>query len=161
MTVSEPFDVVVIGARCAGAATALLLARQGHRVLVLDRAKKGSDTLSTHALMRGGVVQLDRWGLLDHIVAAGTPPIRETTFHYGDDAKTLVLKPAGGVDALYAPRRTILDQVLVDAAIAAGAEFRFGVTVTDLDRAAEGRVPCADWNSPVCSRTAPGNAPFT
>ena len=78
-------DVVIVGARCGGAATAMLLARRGLNVLVLERARLGSDTLSTHALMRGGAVQLRRWGLLDRIAAAGTPPIRRTLFHYGDD----------------------------------------------------------------------------
>ena len=140
MSAPEQVDVVVVGARCAGAATAMLLARQGHRVLVLDRARKGSDTLSTHALMRGGVVQLRRWGLLDRIVAVGTPAIRRTTFHYGDETTTVSLGEAGGVDALYAPRRTLLDVVLVDAAVAAGAEVRFGVNVTGLDRDPDGRV---------------------
>ena len=140
MSTPERFDVVIVGARCAGAATAMLLARRGHRVLVLDRARKGSDTLSTHALMRGGVLQLRRWGLLDQVVAAGTPPIRLVRFHYGDEATTVSIKPAAGVDALYAPRRTLLDRVLVDAAIAAGAQVRFGVNVTGLDRDPGGRV---------------------
>ena len=136
----ERYDVVIVGARCGGAATAMLLARRGLSVLVLERARRGSDTLSTHALMRGGVVQLRRWGLLDQIAAAGTPPIRRTVFHYGDDTTTVSIKPAAGVDALYAPRRTLLDRVLVDAAIAAGAEVRFGVDVTGLERDSTGRV---------------------
>ena len=76
------FDAVVVGARCAGAATALLLARAGARVLLVDRGVYGTDTLSTHALMRGAVLQLHRWGLLPAIVAAGTPPVRSTTFSY-------------------------------------------------------------------------------
>ena len=70
---------------CAGAATAMLLARGGLRVLVIEAARRGTDTLSTHALMRGGVLQLHRWGLLDAVVAAGTPAIRATEFSYGDD----------------------------------------------------------------------------
>ena len=56
-----------------GAATALLLARAGHDVLLLDRASLPSDTTSTHALVRGGVVQLARWGLLDEVLASGAP----------------------------------------------------------------------------------------
>src|SRR5215213_9725547 len=76
-------DVVVCGARAAGAATALLLARAGLRVLVLDRSRYGADTLSTHALLRAGVLQLHRWGLLDRVIAAGTPPVRRITFSYG------------------------------------------------------------------------------
>jgi flavin-dependent dehydrogenase len=138
---SERYDVVIVGARCAGAATATLLARQGLRVLVLERARHGADTLSTHAFMRGGIVALRRWGLLDRIVAAGTPPIRRTRFQYGDDETVNVsIKPAAGVDALYAPRRTLLDRILVDAAVTAGAHVRFGVDVTGLATDRSGRV---------------------
>jgi 2-polyprenyl-6-methoxyphenol hydroxylase-like FAD-dependent oxidoreductase len=74
------YDVIVVGARAAGAATAMLLARAGLRVAVVDRGRYGADTLSTHAQMRGAVVQLHRWGLLDRVKGAGTPPIRRTTF---------------------------------------------------------------------------------
>src|SRR6476620_7492963 len=102
-------DVVIVGSRAAGAATAMLLARAGLDVLVLDRSPTGTDTLSTHALMRGAVVQLHRWGLLDQVVAAGTPPVRRTTFTYAGDVVTVPIKPAYGVDDLYAPRRTVLD----------------------------------------------------
>jgi 2-polyprenyl-6-methoxyphenol hydroxylase-like FAD-dependent oxidoreductase len=123
-------DVVVVGARVAGAATALLLARQGLRVLLVDRAAApGTDTLSTHALMRGGVLQLHRWGLLEALVTAGTPPVRQTIVHYGDEADLVEIKERNGVDALYAPRRTVLDPLLVEAAAAAGAEVRYGVAV--------------------------------
>ena len=103
------YDVIVVGARAAGAATAMLLARDGLRVLLLDRSPLGADTLSTHALMRGGVLQLSRWGLLDQIVAAGTPPVKRTTFRYGHENVVITIKPSYGVDALYAPRRTLLD----------------------------------------------------
>jgi 2-polyprenyl-6-methoxyphenol hydroxylase-like FAD-dependent oxidoreductase len=133
-------DVVVVGARPAGAATAMLLARAGLRVLVVDRGRYGADTLSTHALMRGGVVQLQRWGLLDDIVNAGTPPIRRTTFRYAGEEIVVPIKPSHGVDALYAPRRTVLDALLIDAAVRAGAEVHFGVTVTDVCRDECGRV---------------------
>ena len=79
------YDAIVVGARCAGAATAMLMARRGLKVLVIDRGRYGADTMSTHALMRGGVTQLHRWGLLPRIVASGTPAVRSTAFHYGDD----------------------------------------------------------------------------
>src|SRR5262245_66266632 len=105
---ADRYDAVVVGARAAGAATALLLARQGQRVLLVDRNRYGQDTLSTHALMRGGVFLLSRWGLLDRIVDAGTPPVRRTRFDYGVDSATVALKPTFGVEALYAPRRTVL-----------------------------------------------------
>lgn len=127
-------DVIVVGARVAGAATALLLARAGHRVVVLDLDHRGADTLSTHALMRPAVTQLERWGLLDALVATGTPPIHEVVFHYGD--RQVALVPSR---PLYAPRRTVLDPLLVSAAEAAGAQFRFGVDVRDVVTA-DGRV---------------------
>lgn len=140
-TSPEHYDAIVVGARCAGAATALLTARAGLRVLVVDRAGYGSDTLSTHALMRGAVLQLHRWGLLDGVVASGAQPVRRTVFHYGDDRVVDVeVTPAHGVDALYAPRRRLLDRILVDAAAAAGAEVRHGVSVRELLRDPTGRV---------------------
>lgn len=131
------YDVVVVGARPAGAATALLLAGHGLRTLVLDAGRLGTDTLSTHALMRGGVLQLSRWGLLDAVVAAGTPPVRRTTFIYGHDRAAITIRPSAGVDALYAPRRTVLDPLLVSAARAAGAEVVDRMRVTDLLRAGQ------------------------
>src|SRR5690349_22757542 len=134
------YDVVVVGARAAGAATAYLLARFGLRVLLVDRGRYGTDTLSTHALMRGGVLQLSRWGLLDKIIAAGTPQVRRATFRYADAVVPVTIKPSHGVDALYAPRRTVLDPILVDAAAAAGADVRFGTAVADVDRDRRGAV---------------------
>ena len=110
------WDVVVVGGRVAGAATAMLLAREGLRVLCVDRSRYASDTLSTHAMMRGGVLQLQRWGLLELLLTSGTPPVRRTVFHYGADKVGVSIKPAAGVEALYAPRRTVLDPLLVDAA---------------------------------------------
>lgn len=132
-------DVVVVGARAAGAATAMLLARAGLEVVLLDRDRPGTDTLSTHALMRGAVVQLNRWGLLERIVDAGTPAIRETTFHYSEADVTVPIKPGSGVDALYAPRRTVLDPMLAAAAAEAGATVRYGARVVGL-RTYRGRV---------------------
>jgi len=134
------YDAIIVGARVAGAATALQLARRGLRVLVIDRAEPGSDTLSTLALMRGGVLQLARWGVLDAVKAAGTPPITETTFHYADEELPIPIKAKDGVDALYAPRRTVLDVSLADAARRAGADFVFGARLVELLRDARGRV---------------------
>src|SRR5690348_16736671 len=110
----ETYDVVVVGARLAGAATAHLLGRFGLRVLLVDRARYGADTMSTHALLRAGVLQLTRWGLLDRVVAAGTPAVRSTTFRYAGADVRVAIKSSHGVDALYAPRRTVLDPILVD-----------------------------------------------
>ena len=124
------YDAIIVGGRCAGAATAMLLARSGLRVLVIEAARPGTDTLSTHALMRGGVLLLDRWGLLDAVIDGGTPAIVRSDFVYGDEVETVHIHPAAGVSALRAPRRTLLDTVLLDAARAAGAEVRTPARVT-------------------------------
>jgi flavin-dependent dehydrogenase len=137
-------DVIVVGARCAGAATALLLARAGHDVVLVDRAVFPSDTTSTHSLVRGGVVQLARWRLLDDVVASGAPPIRSVSFHRYDAAAdapvTLSVKPRAGVDHMLAPRRYVLDEILVEAAVRAGATLHDRTTVSDVVRDWNGRV---------------------
>ncbi len=140
MHITETYDALVVGARCAGAATAMLMARRGLRVLVIDRGRYGDDTVSTHALMRGGVLQLHRWGVLPRLQEVGTPAVRSTTFHYGDQVLDIAIQPSHGVDALYAPRRTVLDSTLVDAAAEAGATIRHGHALVDLVRDAGGRV---------------------
>ena len=137
----KSYDVVVVGARVAGASTALLLARAGLKVALLDRSAYGSDTLSTHALMRAGVLQLSRWGVLPEVRAAGTPAVEKVLFHYADgDSVQVSIRPSPGVGALYAPRRRVVDTILVDAAAAAGVDVQHGVTVTGLLAAAGGRV---------------------
>ena len=137
---SREYDAIVVGARPAGSATAMLLGRAGQRVLLVDRSEYGSDTLSTHALLRGAVLQLHRWGLLDAIRDAGTPAIRRTYFHYGDDVVKIAIGEQHGVDAMYAPRRTVLEPVLVEAARAAGVEVIHGVRVGGLRRTGDGQV---------------------
>jgi 2-polyprenyl-6-methoxyphenol hydroxylase-like FAD-dependent oxidoreductase len=135
------YDVAVVGGRIAGASTALLLARAGVRVVLLDHGRRGSDTVSTHGLMRGGVLQLSRWGILPDVVAADTPPIHNVVFHYADgDDIDVMIKPSRAVDALYAPRRHLLDRLLVDAAAAAGADVLHQATVTELIRDGVDRV---------------------
>ena len=137
----EQHDVIVVGARCAGAATAMLLADQGLDVLVVDRATFPSDTLSTHAIARGGLVQLARWGLLDAVVESGAPEIRTVAFHLGDGSvlrKTV--KDRAGVDFLLAPRRHVLDTILASAAVEAGARFESGISVTGVLTDDAGRV---------------------
>jgi flavin-dependent dehydrogenase len=151
-TLHPEYDVLVVGARCAGASTALLLARAGLRVLVAERGEAGADTLSTHALMRGGVLQLRRWGLLP-AVAAAAPAIRAATFHYAGEAVEVAVKPRDGVDALYAPRRTALDPILVEAARAAGARLVHGLAAVDLVRDRSGRVAGAVLQRPDGART--------
>src|SRR6266511_3013598 len=122
-------DVVVVGARAAGAATALLLARLGYDVVLVDRAVFPADTLSTHQIARTGVVQLHRWGLLDAVLDSGAPAIRQVTFTLEGESTTRAIKDKAGVDLLVAPRRYILDTLVAEAAAHAGADVRFGVTV--------------------------------
>jgi 2-polyprenyl-6-methoxyphenol hydroxylase-like FAD-dependent oxidoreductase len=122
------FDAIVVGARCAGSPTAMLLARKGYRVLAADRATFPSDTVSTHILHPLGVAALSKWGLLERLVATGCPPIHTYAFDFGPF--TIAGAP-GTRDApvAYCPRRTILDKLLLDAAAQSGVEVRedFGV----------------------------------
>jgi 2-polyprenyl-6-methoxyphenol hydroxylase-like FAD-dependent oxidoreductase len=113
----------------------MLLARAGLSVLVVDPARPGSDTLSTHALMRGAVQQLHRWGLLERVLRAGTPSVRATSFLYVDqdvEEVRVPIEPRGGIDALIAPRRTVLDPILQEGAARAGAHLVMGVAVREL-----------------------------
>ncbi|MFI6047799.1 NAD(P)/FAD-dependent oxidoreductase [Nocardia sp. NPDC051321] len=127
------YDVIVVGTRVAGSPLAMLLARKGYRVLAVDRATFPSDTPSTHYIHQAGLGLLQSWGLLDEVVAAGTPAIRHLNFSYTD----IVIKgfadvSADGIDAVYCPRRTVLDKILVDAAGNAGVEVINGFTVNEL-----------------------------
>ncbi|GIH14768.1 NAD(P)/FAD-dependent oxidoreductase [Rugosimonospora africana] len=126
------YDVIVVGARVAGAATALLLARRGVRVLTVDRARFPSDTLSTHQVQVPGVARLRRWGLLGELDAAGTPATREVRMDFEGIVLSGRFPPYDGADALYSPRRTVLDTVLVRAAREAGAEIREGFAAEEL-----------------------------
>ncbi|MPZ54549.1 MAG: FAD-dependent oxidoreductase [Acidimicrobiia bacterium] len=138
--VNGGYDVIVVGARVAGAATALHLARAGHRVAVVDRSGPPADTTSTHALMRTGVLQLRRLGVLDRIVEVGTPAIGQVTLVFGSQVITFPVSEDCGVNAYFAPRRTVLDTILIEVAVAAGAEFHSGVSVSDVSRDYTGRV---------------------
>ena len=133
-------DVIVVGARCAGAATAMLLARAGLDVVMVDRADLPSDTLSTHSIARSGVVQLQRWGLLDQVLAAGAPAIRDVVFHVDGQRTERRIKAHAGVDFVVAPRRYALDAIIADAAVAAGASVRTGIRIRGTRRDADGRV---------------------
>jgi flavin-dependent dehydrogenase len=126
------YDAIVVGARCAGSPTAMLLARQGYRVLLLDKASFPSDTMSTHYIHQPGVARLKRWGLLDKVVASGCPAIREQVFDVGPFALVGAPPPADGSAEGYAPRRRVLDTILVEAAVQAGAELREHFTVHEL-----------------------------
>jgi 2-polyprenyl-6-methoxyphenol hydroxylase-like FAD-dependent oxidoreductase len=120
---SENVDVVVVGARCAGSPLAMLLARKGYRVVVVDRAEFPSDTISTHLMHPPAVDAMRRWGLLDRLLATNCPPIDTYSFDFGPI--TISGPPGDPASAIaYAPRRTVLDKILVDAAAESGAEIR-------------------------------------
>ena len=124
-------DIIVVGARCAGAPTAMLLARKGYRVLLVDRSTFPSDIPQGHFIHRHGPRRLREWGLLDRVVATGCPPSTTITLDTGGSrlvGKDLVLD---GVAAGYGPRRGALDQVLIDGAVAAGVHLREGFAVEE------------------------------
>ena len=128
---TNQYDAIIVGARCAGSPTAMLLARSGYTVLVVDTATFPSDTISTHLIHPPGIAALTRWGLLDRLLATGCPPIDTYAFDFGP----LTISGAPGiadVPVAYSPRRTVLDKLLVDAASEAGAEVRDGFTVEDI-----------------------------
>jgi flavin-dependent dehydrogenase len=126
------YDAIIVGARCAGSPTAMLLASKGYRVLLVDRATFPSDTISTHLIWQPGIAHLKRWGLLDLIIASNCPPQPKFAFDLGDFALTGQPSPSAGVSDIYMPRRKYLDKILVDAAVDAGAELREGFTVDEL-----------------------------
>jgi 2-polyprenyl-6-methoxyphenol hydroxylase-like FAD-dependent oxidoreductase len=131
MAMSKTYDAIVVGARCAGSPLAMLLARKGYRVLVVDRATFPSDTVSTHVLHPGAVAALERWGLRERLASTGCPPIHTYAFDFGP--LTITGSP-GTMESpvAYCPRRTILDKLLVDAAVLAGAQVREGYRVEEI-----------------------------
>lgn len=128
----EQFDVVVVGARCAGSPLATMLARRGLRVCLVDRSRFPSETLSTHVIQPCGVAILGRLGMLEAVLAAGAVPLTRITL-VAEDAR---VDAAFDVEAFGAPalcvRRVTLDHLLVEAAASAGAEVRTGTGVTSL-----------------------------
>jgi flavin-dependent dehydrogenase len=129
---TDRYDAIVVGARCAGSPLAMLLARRGYRVLLVDRATFPSDTISTHWIHAPGVAALQRWGLREQVEATGCPPIDVHNFDFGPFTITGTPRPVEGNSTAYCPRRTVLDKILIDAARAAGADVREGFTVTDI-----------------------------
>lgn len=129
---ANTYDAIVVGARCAGAPTAMLLARRGYRVLVMDRSTFPSDTLSTLVIQPKGVAALKRWGLFDEVASTGCPPIERYRFDFGPVVISGSPRPVDGNATAIAPRRTVLDKILVDAAARSGAEVREGFTVDEI-----------------------------
>jgi flavin-dependent dehydrogenase len=130
--VSTDYDVIVVGARCGGSPTAMLLARNGYRVLLLDKATFPSDTMSTHLAHPPAVAALARWGILDKLEETNCPPITRYSFNFGPVTIAGTPRPADGADRAYCPRRIVLDALLVEAASAAGVELREDFTVEEV-----------------------------
>ncbi len=126
------YDAIVVGARCGGSPTAMLLARMGHRVLLVDKATFPSDTMSTHMVHPPGLAALERWGLLERLQETGCPPVTTYSFDFGPVTIAGSPQPIDGIAHGYCPRRTVLDKLLVDAAVEAGAELREGFTVDEV-----------------------------
>ena len=128
---NNEYDAIVVGARCAGSPTAMLLARKGYKVLMVDRTTFPSDTVSTHIVHPQGVAALNRWGLLDRLIATGCPPIDTYSFDFGP----FVIEGSPGTPespVAYCPRRTVLDALLVEAAATSGVDVREGFGVDEL-----------------------------
>lgn len=145
-------DILIIGARSAGAAAALLLARRGYRVIVADRADPGSDTLSSHTMTRGAILQLSRWGLLPGVAALGAPAVSRSRFRFAARSEVAIdIRPMADGPGMVAPRRYLLDAFMADAASAAGADIRYRTVLDDVIRDDSGRVTGAILTDPAGS----------
>lgn len=142
------YDVVIVGARCAGASAALLLARQGRKVLLIDRMEFPADIMSTLYIHPPGVALLARWGVLDAVAASGCPPLDTVDYDVAGLRLTAATPPTPYSTVAYAPRRRVLDELLVRAAVEAGAEFRDRTSLRELtwrdDRVTGVRIQSAD-----------------
>ncbi|KDN83857.1 NAD(P)/FAD-dependent oxidoreductase [Kitasatospora cheerisanensis] len=130
---AEQFDVVVVGARVAGSPLAALLARRGVKVAVLEQATFPQPTLSSHMLQADALAFFARLGVLDRIRATGAPFMTRTDTRLGDfrfvaDFPTF----PGSVGGAACIRRQVLDPILADTAVEAGADVRMGAKVTGL-----------------------------
>jgi flavin-dependent dehydrogenase len=129
---SGRYDAIVVGARCAGAPTAMLLARKGYRVLLVDKGTFPSDIMSTHLIHVPGTAALARWGVLEAVAATNCPAVDKYIFDFGEIVIVGQPRSVDGIGQAYAPRRTVLDTLLVQAAEAAGAELRMGFAVEEV-----------------------------
>jgi flavin-dependent dehydrogenase len=125
------YDAIIVGARCAGSPLAMLLAQKGYSVLLTDKSFFPSDTISTHHVHQPGVARLKRWGLLEELRSTGCPAVTEMSFDVGPFALKAAPPPAEGVAESFAPRRRVLDDILVRAAERAGAEVREGFSIRE------------------------------
>jgi 2-polyprenyl-6-methoxyphenol hydroxylase-like FAD-dependent oxidoreductase len=150
------YDAIVVGARCGGSPTAMLLARRGLKVLLVDKATFPSDTISTHIVWPHGAEMLRRWGLLPRLADTGVPPIcRRMTFDVGPFARHGTIPDANDGMGGVCPRRRVLDSLLVQAAAESGVEVREGFTVDDVlapDDVVEGILGHAQGAQPVEER---------
>jgi flavin-dependent dehydrogenase len=126
------YDVIIVGARCAGSTTGMLLARKGYRVLLVDRATFPSDTISGHCILHRGTVRLHRWGLLDRVLDTNCPSITHIASNLGDFTLTAEVPLIDNAPVALGPRRTVLDKLLIQAAVEAGAELREGFSVNEV-----------------------------
>lgn len=155
MLMSTPYDAIVIGARCGGSPTAMLLANKGYRVLLVDRSTFPSDTVSTHFVHAPGVALLDKWVLRDKLAATGCPPVTRYAFDFGPFTIAGTPRSIDGEGTAFCPRRTVLDKILVDAASDAGVEVREGFTVDEViveDGAVVGITGRSSSGKPVSER---------
>lgn len=141
------YDVIVVGARCAGAPTAMLLSRKGYRVLLVDRATFPSDVMQNHFILYRGVRYLHRWGLLTRLANTNCPPIRRYLTDFGDFPLVGFPPADDDIPGEYAPRRFVLDKLLVDAAVEAGAELQEGCPVEEIIED-DGRVTGIHYRTP-------------
>jgi 2-polyprenyl-6-methoxyphenol hydroxylase-like FAD-dependent oxidoreductase len=126
------YDAIVVGARVAGSPTAMLLARKGYRVLLVDRASFPSDTLSTHQIQLPGGAALKRWGLLERVIATGLSEAQQVRVETDGMVVEGLFPVLEGVGGVYSPRRYLLDKILLDAASEAGAEIRQDCLIPEL-----------------------------
>lgn len=131
---SERFDVVVVGARCAGSPLATFLKRAGLSVCVVDQAEFPSDTLSTHMFQLSGIEVLQKLGVMDAVLASGAPPLSNCYMKFEDVdlSGPARLRENDPKLAMLCVRRISLDVHLVDKAREAGADMRLHTRVTEL-----------------------------